>query len=389
MALTEDELGRLEELLRRRAELDERLARFKSEFAVLFADISGSTSFYDRRGDVSGIVMVQQFMDHARGAVEQCGGRVVKTMGDAVLVQFQEAREALRGAVALHQAFAEFNQARSPADRIGVRIGLSWGAGFLKDNDVFGGVVNTAARLEEVAEPGQILLSGAFQDAVRELPGANLVRVGEEKLRGKGGLQEVYQLVWPGAARALGPEYSVVLVGPGAETMEFRLERSETVLGKTRGEIGFPADSLLSAAHARFVMDEGGLRVEDMSQGGVFLRVAQPVPLQAGDVILVGRMLVDFVLGHKPGQAWLRHEGKSYELKEPRTVIGRREGDMVFPEESFLSSRHARIRNEDGVYYLEDLRSTNGTYVRVRGSARLSSGDEILCGGQLLRVRQR
>jgi class 3 adenylate cyclase len=391
MTRNDDEITRLDDLLRQRADLDERLARYKREFAILFADISGSTSFYDRRGDVSGIVMVQQFLDRARGAVEPYGGRVVKTMGDAVLVHFEEARDALRGAVALHDSLGEFNRTRAEADRISLRMGLSWGSGFIKDNDVFGTVVNMAARLEQIAEPGQILVMAAFHNAARELEGALLARLSEEQLRGKDAPQEIYELIWPDAAMAHGEgtrAYSLLhVMADGEVDKEYRLEQTETLLGRSRGSIQFPGDQLLSPIHARFVVARGRLRIEDMSESGVFLRVREPMVLQSGDVIVAGRTLLLFVAGPKPGQGTLGYQEKRFPLQRRRTVIGRREGDVVLAEESFLSSRHARIRNEEGVFYLEDLRSTNGTFLKVRGNTTLAPGDEILCGAQLLRVR--
>src|SRR3989304_5006263 len=145
MAAHEDST-RLDELLRRRTELDRRLARYKQEFAVMFADIAGSTSFFERRGDVSGLVMVQELVDGARRAVAPLGGQVVKSIGDAVLVRFGEAGAAVRGAVALQESFAEWNRNRAQAERMRLRVGVSWGSGFVKDEDVFGDVGNLAGR---------------------------------------------------------------------------------------------------------------------------------------------------------------------------------------------------------------------------------------------------
>src|SRR3990172_11305279 len=113
-----EDTTRLDELLRRRTELDRRLARYKQEFGVMFADIAGSTSFFERRGDVSGIAMVQELVDRAQRAVEPLGGQVVKSIGDAVLVRFGEAGAAVRGAVALQESFAEGNRNRAQADRM-------------------------------------------------------------------------------------------------------------------------------------------------------------------------------------------------------------------------------------------------------------------------------
>ncbi len=77
----------------------------------------------------------------------------------------------------------------------------------------------------------------------------------------------------------------------------------------------------------------------------------------------------------------------SSSLRESETVIGRREGNLVFPDDPLLSGRHACLRREGDAFYLEDLQSTNGTFLKVRGKARLADGDEVLCGSKLLCVR--
>lgn len=381
---------RLDDLLRRRTELDSRLARYKKEFGVLFADMVGSTSFFERRGDVSGMVMVQQLLDAARAAVKPAGGRVIKSIGDAVLAQFNDAEGAVRAAVALQQSFAELNRTRAAADRMQLRMGLSWGSGFVKDDDVFGDVVNLAARLEQLARPGQIIISAALHGAARSLPGVRVRRLKDTDLRGKAAPQELYEVIAPGAAPAEEPrprpegQYSLVLLdAEGVAAQAFPLTGAETLLGRTEGEVRFPDDILLSARHARFLVGDEGLQVEEVGSNGVFLRLREAVRLEGGDQLLVGRKLFEF--DSSPAQLRLSHQ--CFSLKGPETLIGRREGDIVFPDDPFLSGLHACLRvGPDGVT-LEDLQSTNGTFLKIRRAARLEDGDQVLCGSKLLLVR--
>jgi len=390
MAAHEDST-RLDELLRRRTELDRRLARYKQEFAVMFADIAGSTSFFERRGDVSGLVMVQELVDRARRAVAPLGGQVVKSIGDAVLVRFGEAGAAVRGAVALQESFAEWNRNRAQADRMRLRVGVSWGSGFVKDEDVFGDVVNLAARLEHLAQPGQIVVSAALHAAARELAGVTWRRLPDAQLKGKAAPQEVYEVTWPGAEEAAGalPEghaYSLILL-EAQEGGVYPLAAPETLLGRAEGEIRFPGDGLLSARHARFLVDADGLRVEDVSASGVYVRLREPVQLRDADQVVVGRKLFEFIAG--TGEPQLHFGHQSFPLRSGETLIGRREGDIVFPDDAFLSGLHARVLVDPEGVVLEDLRSTNGTFLKVRGAARLEDGDQVLCGSKLLLVRAR
>lgn len=387
-----EDTTRLDELLRRRTELDRRLARYKQEFAVMFADIAGSTSFFERRGDVSGIAMVQELVDRAQRAVEPLGGQVVKSIGDAVLVRFGEAEAAVRGAVALQQSFAEWNRTRAEADRMRLRVGVSWGSGFVKEEDVFGDVVNLAARLERLAQPGQVVISAALHGAARGLPGVEVRRLPDAQLKGKAAPQEVYEVVWPGAepAAAAGPpetrSYSLIVLEE-QEGGVHPLTAAETVLGRQEGEIRFPGDKLMSSPHARFRLEAGGLQVEDLSPSGVFLRLREPAQLQEGDQILVGRKLFEFAAG--PGDPALRLGHQSFPLRRGETLIGRREGDIVFPDDAFLSGLHARLLVDPEGVVLEDLRSTNGSFLKIHGQARLEDGDQVLCGSKLLLVQAR
>ncbi|MEE8201761.1 MAG: FHA domain-containing protein, partial [Candidatus Acidoferrales bacterium] len=237
-------------------------------------------------------------------------------------------------------------------------------------------------------------ISAALHSGARQVPDLRLRRLQDAELWGKTAPQEVYEVLWSGAPapeeKPAAPtrSYSLVLLEPGAGTTTiFALKQAETLLGRDRGEIRFPKDPMISSAHARFRVDAEGLEMEDLSASGVFLRLRQPARLQHGDLFLVGKKLFEFLAGDAPGQAQLRLSHRDLSLREPETVIGRREGNLVFPDDPLLSGRHACLRREGDAFYLEDLKSTNGTFLKVRGKARLADGDEVLCGSKLLRVR--
>lgn len=79
-------------------------------------------------------------------------------------------------------------------------------------------------------------------------------------------------------------------------------------------------------------------------------------------------------------------EGLSYRLTAPVTDIGRSEGNIVLPDDPYLSPRHARISLRNGRYYLRDLGSVNGIFYRLREPTVLSHGDVLLLGQQVLRL---
>ncbi|MEW6733776.1 MAG: FHA domain-containing protein [Acidobacteriota bacterium] len=79
-------------------------------------------------------------------------------------------------------------------------------------------------------------------------------------------------------------------------------------------------------------------------------------------------------------------EGEVYKLSENETVIGRSKGDLRFPHDGYMSSRHARIVCRGGRFTLIDEQSHNGTFIRIKGEVELKHGDVIRIGKQVFRV---
>ncbi|MCC7540890.1 MAG: FHA domain-containing protein, partial [Deltaproteobacteria bacterium] len=77
-------------------------------------------------------------------------------------------------------------------------------------------------------------------------------------------------------------------------------------------------------------------------------------------------------------------EGRAFVLSGDQTDIGRTEGNIVLSEDPYLSPRHARITRRSGRYYIRDLDTTNGTFVRLRDAVELKHGDVFLMGQQVL-----
>ena len=95
-------------------------------------------------------------------------GRIVKTMGDGLLIEFPSVVEAVKCAVELQQGMAARNADIAEASRIEFRIGINLGDILIEDDDIHGDGVNVAARLQELAAPGGICLSRAARDQVRD-----------------------------------------------------------------------------------------------------------------------------------------------------------------------------------------------------------------------------
>jgi len=151
-------------LLKARAEIDEQLRKHKNTLTVLFTDVAGSTSFFERNGDTAGLAMIHRHDEMARSVVQQHKGKVVKTIGDSAMAEFPDPASAVRAGVDIERQFLELNSTLPQNQRVEVRIGIHSGVGFRKGNDLFGDVVNVAARIVKRTAPAQILISRAVYE---------------------------------------------------------------------------------------------------------------------------------------------------------------------------------------------------------------------------------
>lgn len=109
-------------------------------------------------------------------------GRVIKTMGDGILMEFASVVDAVNFAVEFQHDIAAFNNG-SGAPEMLYRVGINLGDVMIEGNDVFGDGVNVAARLEPLAEPGGVLVSAAVVDQVRGQSAARFEEMGERRLK--------------------------------------------------------------------------------------------------------------------------------------------------------------------------------------------------------------
>jgi predicted ATPase/class 3 adenylate cyclase len=175
-----------------------------STVTFLFTDIEGSTSLWEAHADE----MAQALARHdviLRSAVESNGGQVVKTTGDGLFAAFGSAHDAIAAAMAGQVALGQASW--EPIGPLRVRMGLHTGDAVLVEGDYHGPAVNRAARLTTAGHGGQVLVSGATASLVMDrLPtGAELVALGEHRLRDLGRPEVLYQLVHPELVRVFPP----------------------------------------------------------------------------------------------------------------------------------------------------------------------------------------
>ena len=220
----------------------------------------------------------------------------------------------------------------------------------------------------------------------------------------------------PAAVRVVASQQTgfrlVVVHRDGTDGITYNLLGDQIDIGRTEGDLLFE-DPHLAPRHARIVASLTGRVLTPLeTRNGVYVRLRGPVDLQDGDYLLMGKQVLRFetvsepernvrpALEHgvvvfgtpvRPPWARLRQITPAgvrrdiFHLARPDMVLGREIGDIIFSEDEFMSRRHAQVSYRNGRGHLEDLGSSNGTFLRLRGPHGLASGDLIRLGDELLR----
>ncbi len=163
----------------------------------LFSDIEGSTKKWEKQPEAMRVALAEH--DRLlREAFARNAGYVFKTIGDAFCVAFDTAQSAVAGAIEAQRALREADF--GSIGEIRVRMALHTGAAEHRDNDYFGQALNRVARILAAVHGGQVLVSQATEELVRDLipAGAQLRHLGEHRLRDLARPEHLYQLVASG-----------------------------------------------------------------------------------------------------------------------------------------------------------------------------------------------
>jgi TolB-like protein/class 3 adenylate cyclase/Tfp pilus assembly protein PilF len=168
--------------------------------AILAADVVGYARLIEQ--DEAGTLA--RLKELRRSVIEPIlarhGGRIVKLMGDGALVEFPSASEAVQAAVEVQQAVLRHERDHSPGDRVQFRIGISLGDVVHEDNDIFGEGVNLASRLEQLAEPGGICVSGPVHEQARHRLPIGFALLGRHRVKNLAEPVEVWRVQTEGVA---------------------------------------------------------------------------------------------------------------------------------------------------------------------------------------------
>jgi pSer/pThr/pTyr-binding forkhead associated (FHA) protein len=197
----------------------------------------------------------------------------------------------------------------------------------------------------------------------------------------------------------------------GTEAGTAHLAAAPITLGRDTGGI-FAGDSYLSPKHATFTPKGKLVMVRDESSlNGVYKKIPrdEPIELALGDIFRIGQEILkveplaplpkaaDGVerMG-SPARGYIARlalvigrdtTGNAFPIPETGLHLGRERGDVLFPEDGYVSGLHCRISWQDGKLFLTDLGSSNGSFYRLMRDTPVQTGDILLMGQQLFRVQ--
>lgn len=198
----------------------------------------------------------------------------------------------------------------------------------------------------------------------------------------------------------------------------YTLSTKETMFGRAKGLILLADDKYVSPLHGKFKLENDELYVVDEnSLNGIYKKVNGEVEIHSQDYFRVGKQLLRFdtvreieevnfqrmegddslQIGSTVLNIWGRvvqilegaRIGETRLLVNNPVVFGREVGEIVYPYDGFMSSKHAQIEMRESKFFLKDLGSSNGTFIRIRGTEKLNNGDILLIGLSLIRIEIR
>lgn len=180
-------------------------ARSRRLAAIMLTDIVG----YSRRmndNETEALKMLEKHNGTLFPVIAAHEGRILKTMGDAILAEFQSVVQAVKCSLAIQSALREHNAPLPPGERIEVRIGIHVGDVVVADGDLFGDGVNIAARIQPLAEPGGVCVSSVVHSQIKNMPEFMSVSMGKKRLKNIPEAVEVLRIL-PASATAAAWRY--------------------------------------------------------------------------------------------------------------------------------------------------------------------------------------
>jgi adenylate cyclase len=270
---------------------------------VLFADVAGSTALYEILGDDRAFALVGSCLQTMSDCTAEIHGRVVKTIGDAVMGVFEDADSAAAAAAEMQMRVEKLGTALGA--RLGLRIGFHHGSVVEHDNDVFGDTVNLASRLCDLASKGQIITDKDTAQGLSSMFTGNLRKLYSIPVKGKEMEVDLIEIVWQGANQDMTSITAAPMRTGGNALLELEMEGRRIDMGPERRKVTVGRDheadytihnGVVSRAHAMIERRRDHFVLVDHSSNGTFVTVeGQPeVKVHREEMSLFGHGWIAF-----------------------------------------------------------------------------------------------
>jgi adenylate cyclase len=250
----------------------------EADRTVLFADVCDSTGIAEALGNVESRGIISEILGKCRSITESLGGSVIKTIGDEIMCAYTSPMDGIAAAVDMQRAVSTMPPVKGIHSR--VRIGLHSGTVLLEGGDLFGDVVNVAARVVNMAAGEQVLTTGTTIEKI----GDGLVpyrSLGVHGVKGRDERLHLCEILWRGETAQMTVVAPKLDRTPKAE-LEIRLgDRVLSLKGDAKEglSIGRGAECSLvvpsssaSRAHADVISRGGRFYLDDHSTNGTYVR---------------------------------------------------------------------------------------------------------------------
>ncbi len=262
--------------------------------AILFADIAGSTSLYETSGDAVAMTAVTRCLDTLKQIARTYQGEVIKTIGDEVMCIFAAVDDAIRAANEM--------QAKVEGDKVlhlKIRVGVHAGSVMTADGDVYGDTVNLAARLVQLANPGQILTSGQVFDSLSAYLQVTCRRLYATSVKGRNEKVTIFEALWQqDDGMTIVTSAHAVAALPASRLLLVHREQTWTVSEEANAlTVGRDASNdvaidipTASRQHLRIEFRKGRIVLVDRSSNGSFITLGtgENIVLRREEFVLTG-----------------------------------------------------------------------------------------------------
>ncbi len=278
--------------------------------AILFADVSGSTTLYEKLGDQRALAAIDSVLAELRKSVAVQRGRVIKTIGDEIMAVLPTADAAMQAACDMQNRVAAIPPIESA--RLAIRAGFHFGPAIEEGGDFFGDAVNTAARMAGLAKGGQIITTEATVEAMSPLLRSATRDLDAMSVKGKQDQIRVFEVLWQDsddlttmAIRNEAPaaHEATLALSYGGITLELGADQPSASLGRDAGNDLVVADKMASRVHCKIEYRRGKFLLVDQSTNGTYVKVGgdPEMLLKREQFMLRGRGVIS--LGHTSGAA--------------------------------------------------------------------------------------